>query len=87
MTTIHKFPLHIVGTQIVNLPEAARILSIQFQGEYLFMWVWLCPTQPLEERLILCFGTGHTIPSEYRALQHLATIQHHDCVWHFFEKP
>lgn len=64
MTTIYKFALDIYSTkQDVILPEGSKIVSCDFQGEVLVMWVICDPGKPLSDRKkLLIIRTGEEFP-------------------------
>jgi hypothetical protein len=84
--SIWKFQIAMVKSQQVTMPADARILSVQFQGLALCLWVLVDPNESVRlPREIQIFGTGHPLPSYVH--RYIGTVQQHDgrLVWHVFE--
>lgn len=63
--TVYKYPLKIVERQFVDLPVAAKILSVQMQGQDLCLWALIDKEQPYKSKIEICiFGTGFPIEEE-----------------------
>jgi hypothetical protein len=91
MKTIHKYPLQITALQNLRLPVEARLLSAQFQGPTLMLWVLLDtdPSLELVFRTIRIIGTGNPIDDvNTDHLAFIATAQdtYFNLVWHIFEQ-
>lgn len=91
MHVIWKYELD-VGAQVVEMPDGARVLSAQVQGEGLpggtpaTMWALVDPDRvPVPRRFVL-IGTGHPVEGGL-GLQHIGTVQHMGggIVLHLFE--
>lgn len=54
------------------MPQSAEILTAQMQGDQLCLWALVDPDAKMEKRIILVFGTGHTIDTVGR---YIATFQ------------
>jgi hypothetical protein len=68
------------------LPVGARILSVQFQGNQLCLWVLVDLDERLvRRRTILIYGTGNPIDSEIE-MQYIDSVQDVQLVWHIFEQ-
>ena len=61
MKTIYKFVIEVSGKQSIKIPKNAVILSAQIQHETLCLWVELDDREPVSDRDIYVFGTGHGI--------------------------
>ncbi len=84
MTTIWKYPIEVVQEQVLQIPQAGRILAVQPQGAgVLCLWAKVNPDLPNEPRIIQIFGTGHQIPSSSK--EYIGTVQQGPLVWHVFE--
>jgi hypothetical protein len=57
--TIHKYPISTADVQQIPMPSGARILTVQVQNAWPFLWALVDPEQPLENREIRIVGTGH----------------------------
>ena len=88
MISIWKYPIQCVGTQIIELPEGAEILTAQLQREMgrLCLWVKVDTEKPKVIRSIRIYGTGH--PIEQEKLKYISTYQVADgmLVFHVFEE-
>lgn len=88
MKTIWKFPLRITDAQTIEMPDGAEILTAQFQGDELCLWVMVDSEKPKRERVIEIFGTGNPIWVDMGVQRKfIATAQQPDMplVWHIFE--
>lgn len=84
MQTIWKFPLQIGGVWEVEMPSHAEILSLALQGDDLFFWARVEPTNAFVRRRFIVVGTGHTMP--FRTLKFLGTVHlENGLVFHAFE--
>ncbi len=83
---IYKYPLEMVDTQIVAMPEGAQIISVQMQGDTLCLWaiVDIEPELPVTNRQIEIIGTGNLFMQTNRL--YIATAQCGPLVWHVFER-
>jgi hypothetical protein len=87
--TIYKYPLKITGTQQIELPINAVLLTVQMQGETLCLWAKVEERNTVDDRTIEIFGTGHPIDNYARS--YIGTVQE-ECgadgvlVWHVFER-
>lgn len=84
---VYKYELEITDEQIIRLPFAAEILTIQMQGDKCCLWALVDPRNEFDERTICIYGTGYPIPNEIR-LKYISTFQipHLGFVFHSFEK-
>lgn len=84
---VYKYELEITDEQIIRLPFAAEILTIQMQGDKCCLWALVDPMNESEERTICIYGTGRPIPNKIR-LKHISTffVPHLGLVFHAFEK-
>lgn len=88
MNTIYKYPLRITDDQSIKMPEGAKILTAQMQGETLCLWAEVNPALPLERRFFEIIGTGNPLPSGMGASRtYINTVQSHggQLVWHVYE--
>ena len=58
---IWKFKLEITGTQKIEMPIGADILTVQTQGGKAYFWALVDPALEKEIRTFEVFGTGHPI--------------------------
>lgn len=70
----------------LNLPEGARILSVQPQEEKTCLWALVDTDRPREVRFFRLYDTGAPIdPALAERMRHLATVQKGVYVTHVFE--
>lgn len=84
MLTIYKYPLVVEDEQSIQLPDDAKILTIQIQNGQPFLWVLLDNQLPSNPRKILIRGTGH---DSHGVGKYISTFQMHggSLVFHAFE--
>jgi hypothetical protein len=82
-TTIWKFPLAIDVEQAIEVPEGARALCIQMQGETPCLWATVDPEAENTRWTIRMVGTGAGELEEDMA--YLGSVQTNGYVWHYFE--
>ena len=84
MSVVYKYPIRIVAHQTIKVPEGARILTVQMQGDEACIWAKVDPDQREMELNIYVHGTGHTLHEN--ALMYIGTIQQCDgnLIWHVF---
>lgn len=74
--TIWKFELSIDDEIVVQMPEGARILSVQTQGGPIpMLWAVVDPTAPKVKRRLILRGTGHPMSLEDAILPFIGTFQ------------
>lgn len=83
--TIWKFPFKTADKIDLEMPVAAKVLSVQVQRGQTCIWALVDPTMSLKTRSFRIFGTGHPIDSLLGA--HVGTYQlaGGDLVFHMFE--
>jgi len=86
MKRIFKYELKITNTQEVSLPIGAEILSAQYQGNQLCIWVMVNDAAEYKRPTVIrIYGTGHKI--EETNLEYVATVQDPNYfVWHIFKQ-
>ena len=86
MKTIWKFPLPVTDEHSIDMPHGAKILTVQVQGEQVFLWALCNSNAPKLKRTFAVIGTGHPIPEE-APLSYIGTFQirEHALVFHVFE--
>lgn len=81
--TIWKFTLARDGCQEVFMPEGAIPLSVQMQGNFLFLWAAVSDENKRVPRKFFVVGTGRPLPSGKSRF--LATVIDGQFVCHVFE--
>lgn len=85
MKVIFKYILRISDQVLFYLPEGAKILSVQGQGEELVLWAIVDPSKSVEPRMFSVYGTGNPFQSDHA--RYIGTAQVNELVWHVFEEP
>lgn len=67
----------------VKMPQDARILSIQYQGDQLCIWAVVSPDSRIVNRILQRIGTGWDIPENLG--NYIGTVQDGPFVWHYFD--
>lgn len=83
MRTIYKYPIADAENQRLDLPENARILSLQMQGSTPTLWALVDPHARIRSRRVSIFGTGWDATAA-ESMTYLGTVQDAGLVWHFF---
>jgi len=78
--TIHKYILEPTQEQVIEMPESAQVLHVDFQpvddALQLCLWAMVLPSQPLKPRRVLNVATGEPLPDEVvEKFTHIKTIQ------------
>lgn len=61
--TVWKFPVAIEDAFALDMPEGARVLSVQVQGDKPWIWALVDPKAPKVRRTFVLMGTGHKRPA------------------------
>jgi hypothetical protein len=89
MRTIYKYPIFQAGTgtETLQLPSGAQILSVQLQQGAAQLWAVVDPAAPIEPREIYVAGTGHPLPEGAERWRFVDTLQAGggSFVFHVFE--
>ena len=82
---VHKYPLKVVTTQTIVIPQDAKPVHIGLQNGEIMAWVdHPADGDRFTEWKLACFGTGEEYdPSNYG--RHRGTVQIDPFVWHFFD--
>lgn len=85
MTKIYKYPFVIDDRVSLEMPEGAKVLSVQYQHSTPCIWAMVDTLRPSKVRRFRVFGTGHDLPRA--GLAFIGTIQDEPVglVWHVFE--
>ena len=70
---IWKWPLEVTDTQIIGVPNGAKFLDVQMQGDACCLWALCDEAAPRKARRIAIYGTGNPIPDEPG--EYIATFQ------------
>lgn len=86
MITIHKYQFELGGEFEIEMPEKARVLGVQLQGEdeTPTMWAIVDTDKPIVKRKFKGCWTGEELPELFFTHLYIATIQDY-YVWHIFE--
>lgn len=86
MRTIWKFPLEVIDSQTVTMPDRSSILAVQVQGNKPCLWAMVdTEAHPISVE-IRTHGTGHELPKECDSYAHLGTysLQSGGLIFHVF---
>ncbi len=83
MNVIYKYPLSPIDTNILRMPEGAKVIHLGSQDNQLMLWAIVQEGSPLETRQFNIYGTGHRVKGELG--EYIGTVQIHPFVWHVFE--
>lgn len=83
---VWKFELYLgESSRTLEVPGGWVPLSIQWQGDQLYLWALVAPDSMKVSRTIRCFGTGQGLTGPGGSLSYIDTVQDDSLVWHFFE--
>jgi len=83
---IHKYKLHTGGEQIIKIPQGAKILCVQKQGDDYSLWAEIDTNANLVPRTIVAYCTGEEIcNSPFVEAKYISTVQDGWFVVHFYD--
>ena len=82
---IWKFSLVIADNQNVAMPDGARILCAQMQGEALCIWAVVDPKADFTARRFAIRGTGHPLYGDEGTYIGTAQQLGGALIWHVFD--
>ena len=87
MLKVFKYEVPISDFATVDMPQGAKILSLQVQHGTPTIWALVDPEAPSTQRNFRVAGTGHAIDNFGDELSFVGTCQMMDgsLVWHLFE--
>ena len=80
MKRIYKYPLKLTDEQTLMIPDGAKALTVQLQGDVMQMWCEVDPSKEPGSYAVEICATRH----ETSTLAYLATVQQGPFVWHVF---
>jgi len=82
--SVWKFPLRVDDVVPVEMPEDAKLLTVQLQRGEPCLWALVCPEAPKRTRFLRIVGTGHPVEDD---LLYVGTfqLQNGALVFHLFE--
>lgn len=85
MRTIWKYEIPLRQDITLEMPQGAKILSVQTQGDQPVLWAEVVNTKPMETRYFVLVGTGKHVPTY--ASKFLGTLQFEGgtYVFHLYE--
>lgn len=92
MKTIHKYPIKLVDSQAIDMPDGAKILCVQVQNGVACIWAEVDTDAPRIKRVIETYGTGHpfggVVPVAIAERKYIGTYQTSDggYIWHVYER-
>lgn len=90
MKAIWKYPLGIQSLQTLIMPEGAKPLSVQVQGDEICLWALVDPETEFcegknEPRYVYMLATGQKVSDTTFPFEgFIGTVQTGAFVWHFF---
>ena len=86
MNTVFKYSFDVNDYFTIEMPEDAKIISIQMQKSMPQLWALVDSDKPKKKRKFRLAGTGHQIKENINDLQFIDTFQVHGAlVFHVFE--
>jgi hypothetical protein len=84
---IWEYPLALVGTQTLQMPQGAALLTVQLQASQLTLWALANPTAPLVGRTFAVVGTGEEGDAAVMTrANYIGTVSEDRLVWHVFDR-
>lgn len=62
--TIFKYQMPVLESFTMKLPEKAKIIRMEDQDGFFWLWAVVDTNAPLEERKFMAFKTGASIPAD-----------------------
>jgi hypothetical protein len=87
MLTIYKYTILPNDKFEIEMPEGAKILTVQIQYDRPRLWALVDPSAKLEKLTFLVRGTGHYIHEKMENLKYINTFQFREgvLVFHLFQ--
>lgn len=84
---VWKETLDIIARQVVEVPDAAKVLCAEIQYEKLCLWFLCDPELEKTQRVFRIVGTGHEISDELQ-LKYISSfmLAHDALIFHVFEE-
>jgi len=84
MKTIYKYPIKVVDTQTISMPEYSTIIKagLDTQGT-MCIWALVDPNNPNEDVEFSVLRTGNTLPELYLG-DYVDSFSDGSFVWHVF---
>lgn len=86
---IWKYPLQVVGEQLIHLPKGAKVLTVQVQYGEPQIWAQVEDERAATEpRTFTTYSTGQSSPEGKDPGRYIGTYQFYDgaAVFHVFER-
>lgn len=75
MKAIWKFPLSMIDSQSILMPEGAQVLAVQVQGGVPCLWALVDTEAPQVSQTVRIHGTGHRCDDTLDRHNYLGTFQ------------
>jgi hypothetical protein len=85
---IWKYEFPVLDLYVLQMPEGAKILTVQSKGDAAFIWALVNPDETvLKPRVLRVIGTGWEFTNSSKC-KYLGTIQQKggELIWHIFEE-
>ena len=81
---VYKTTLKVTDRQVVMVPRGAKFLTAQIQRGEPQLWFLCDEKEPITNRIIAIYGTGHPLPEDPG--EYISTFQElgGDLIWHVF---
>lgn len=84
MKKIFKYELKIKDSQIVKIPDEAKILSVKNQNNKLVVWAEVSDNQMINDVEFLVIGTGNPIDKKLYNYKFIDSVIMGQFVWHIY---
>jgi len=84
---IWKTAPEVTDRQVVELPEGAKLLSVQMQHGRPCLWALVNELAKIEKIVVAIYGTGNPMPEDPGVYISTFQIPEHGLVFHAFEIP
>lgn len=83
--TIYKYEISIKDTTFIDMHIGAEILTVQPQGDSVFIWAIVAPTNKMEYRSFVVYETGYPMRDANHKYIGTFQIDLGTLVFHLFE--
>lgn len=80
---IYKYPVKVIGEQVLYLPQGAQPLFVNVQEDQVWMWALIDPEAPDVPRKLFVIDTGRII-ANIDTMSYIGSVLYRQLVWHIF---
>lgn len=84
MNKVYKYPMEMMGDQMIEMPKGAAVLCVQAQHGLPQLWAEVDPNAPMIKRRFAVYGTGHTMPGTFPSYVGTFQMSGGDYVFHVY---